>query len=473
MKATFRPSNRIISIEIGDGLIKIAEVGISKGKKQITRLISKKISDDPAEISLELKDIFQSLKPIPEEVQINIPRHFVTARYLKIPSVDDQEINKIMKIESMKHLPYTDEKVIYGHRIIEKTSDGYSKILLVIAQASVVNDFIDILNKAQIGGLKFLSLSSEALFSWYILATEGREREDVMVVNLDSGHIDINIIEKDKLVFTRGIACSARDPKIIDKITSEINISMNTYQKESSKTVSKIILTGQKKETEEYKIVLSKKSKVPIEILNDTQGMSISEDVEIPQDGVSFAELLGLLLKSEDMKINLLPEEAKEEVRFVLSKNNLITAIFLFLLFITVIFGIFIKKLHDKYVYLSGINIELKKIEPKVVAAKKVTKDMNIIQEVVAEKPLAIDIVSELYGITPNNISLSMVSFERKKTVTMRGSSQALGDVLKYVTVLENSPYFKGAKVKYANKRMAQNMEMVDFEIEVALSKSK
>ena len=83
--------------------------------------------------------------------------------------------------------------------------------MLVIAQAGIINNFINILNNAAVSGIKSLSLSSEALFLWYMLAKEGREDETVMVVNLDSDHIDMDVIEKDKLVFTRGITYSARD----------------------------------------------------------------------------------------------------------------------------------------------------------------------------------------------------------------------------------------------------------------------
>lgn len=378
-----------------------------------------------------------------------------------------------MKLESIKHLPYTDEKVIYGYRIAQKAPDGYSKVLLVIAQAEIVNNLISILNEAGVVGLRSLSLGSEALFSWYMLAMEGREKENAVVINLDRDHIDVDIIEKDRIVFTRGIACDTGDPKIIDKIASEIKISIGTYQKESSRPVDKVILTGRKGEGEELKLLLGKELKVPVEIIGQTENIPLGENAQIQDEDASFAEPFGLLLRPEDIMINLIPEETREEARFALSKANLITAVFLSLLLCAVIFGLFIKKLHDKYAYLSVINAELKKIEPGVAAAKKMTRDIKIIKEMMERKPLAVDVVSEVYTVTPGSVSLNMIDFESAKTLTVRGGASALSDMLKYVTALESSPYFEGVKVKYANKRMVENRETVDFEIDAMLSRLK
>ena len=88
-------------------------------------------------------------------------------------------------------------------------------------------------------------------------------------------------------------------------------------------------------------------------------------------------------------------------------------------------------------------------------------------------KPLAVDVFTEACGITPAGMSLSTLDFESGKSLTVRGTAPALGDVLRYVTILENSPYFEGVKVKYANKRMSENKEIADFEIDVILTTLK
>ena len=412
-----------------------------------------------------IKKIFLSLDFTPKKVLLNIPRHLVTARFLKIPSVDNREIDKIIKIESVKHLPYTDEKIVYGYRVVEKLEDGYSNVLLVIAQASVVNNFLDILNKASVSGVRLFSLSSEALYSWYILSREAGEKGNVMLVNLEPDRIDIDVIEGDNLVFTRGVAYSADDPERREKIIQQIKISISTYQKESSNSVSRIMLTGSKEEIAGCYPAFSESLKLPVDIIDQTKNVPMDENTGTPTGEASFAGLLGLSMGSGGIKINLLPEDAVENARIAGTKNALITAVLLTALLATLVFGVLIKKIHDKYVYLASINAELKKIEPNIAAVKKMMKDVGVTRRIMARKPLAVDVFTEACGITPAGMSLSALDFESGRSLTVRGAAPALGDVLRYVTILENSPYFEGVKVKYANKRMSENKETTDFEI--------
>ena len=441
-----------------------------KGKRLITGLIAKPLpAGDPIASAEEIKSIFQSLKSIPRKIQINIPRHLVTARFLDIPSVDDHEISKIINIESIKHLPYTDEKIIYGYRIIEKREDGYSRVLLVVAQGSTINNFVNILNSAGIFEIKSLSLSSEALFLWYLLIREAHGKENVMLVNIDSSHIDVDIIEEDRLVFTRGVSYGINSSMKVEGVVGQVNISMNTYQKESHKNVDRVILTGERSGAASCKEALTRELRIPVEVIGQARNVPLGEGIK-DEDDVSFAELLALSLKPDEIKINLIPEDLREKTRLANTKNNLIASILLLAVFAALVFGLLIKKLHDKRAYLVAIDAELQKMKPNVSLAKKMAKDISFTLSILARKPLAIDIVSEIYATAPGNISLSVLDFESGKSVAVRGSSPALSDVLKYVTILENSPYFESVKVKYANNRMAENRKVTDFEINALLT---
>lgn len=466
------PDKRAFSIEIGEDSFKIAQLAASKGARLITGLTAKSFtSQSPDTISEGIKSAFQSLGPAPENLRLNIPRHLITARFLMIPSVDDEEISKIMKLESIKHLPYSDDKVVYGYRIVEKTQDGYSKVLLAIAQAGSVNGYINILKKAGLVNLRSLSLSSESLFLWYIQAMEGREKFNTMVINLDRDHVDIDVVEKERLVFTRGILSDVKDPRSIESIVKEIKMSISSYQKESHNALEKIVLTGMKRLCENLKESIGKELKIPVDIIYQTENIPLEQNLKVEDEDFSFAEPFGLLMRPDDIKIDLIPDEAREEARFFLSKNNFITALVILSLSCALLFAVIVKKLYDKHLYLSALNAELKKIEKNVSGAKKMAKDIKAIQEMVDRKALAVDIVSEVYTMTPQGASLNIIDFESEKTLAIRGNAPSLNEVLKYVTSMEGSPYFESVKVKYANKRVIDNRETVDFEIDSVLSK--
>lgn len=420
-------------------------------------------------ISEGIKSLFESLNITQPKVRLNVHRHLVTVRFLKLPSTDEEEIAKIVKIESLKHIPYADENIIYGYKIIEKREDGYSNVLLAIAQANTINGFIEMLNEAHLE-TESISLGAEGLFLWYILTAEDREKEDAMLVNIDSGHIDIDVVREGKLVFTRGVIYDAKDVSATEKIVDQIKVSLAAYHKESPKGVDKIILTGTSDKAKECEGALKEISKTPVAIIDQMENLPISEDAHMELNDASFVELFGLSLTPEDIKINLMPEGLLEEDRVNRSKKNITVTLTLMLLTITIIFGLVMKKLHDKAVVLSYINRELSKIEPRVTKARKMMKDIDVIGKELERKPLAIDILREVYKATPPGISLNVLDFESNNTLTIRGTAPALSEIFKYVTALEGSPYLDNVKVKYATKRVVEDRELADFEINSRLS---
>ena len=146
----------MIAVELSEDFIKLAEVSSVTGKREITRL---------AKLPIASEDEF-ALTPR-RQVRLNMPRHLVTVRFLKFPSTDDNEIKKMVKIESLKHVPYADEDVVSGYRIIEKLTDGYSNILIAVAQAEAVRKEVDILKKAGMT-VESVALGAETLLLWYL-----------------------------------------------------------------------------------------------------------------------------------------------------------------------------------------------------------------------------------------------------------------------------------------------------------------
>ncbi len=386
-----------------------------------------------------------------------------------MPSTDDGEISKMVRIESLKHVPYADEDIVSGYRIVEKRADGYSNVLIAVAQAEAVRRQIDILHKAGLT-VESVSLGSEALLLWYFDSRKREEGVSVLLVNIDGGHIDIDVVAGDMLAFTRGVLYSAAKPISAENIIEQVNLSIAAYKKESDGSIDKVILSGIPGKADELKAVLADRMKIPVETIDQMENIPVRQGVSLETAEASFIELLGLALKYEGANINLLPETTKEEQRLELVKKNIMMSLIILVLIIMIAIGVILKKLHDKRAYISYIGSEIGKIEPQVKKAKLMAKEIDIVTSKIAERPLAIDLASEVFKITPSGITLAMMEYESNKTVTLRGTAPSLSDVFKYVTILGRSTYFRNVKVKYANKRISQSSEMADFEIICVIS---
>ncbi len=461
-------------VELGENFIKVAEVVLSKGKREIARLVKRPFRASEAgetDEALEVRNIFESLNIPHHPVRLNIPRHLVTVRFIKLPSTSEDEIRKMTRIESLKHVPYSDENVVSGYKIIERMPDGYSNVLIAVAQADTIQREADILKKAGLF-VESVSLGSETLLLWYLAAREAEEAGTILLVNIDAGHIDIDVVAGNKLIFTRGVLSSLVETIPVERIIEEINVSIAAYRKESGKLIDKVVLSGMPASVDELKTLLAAKVKIPIDVIDQMKGIARRQDAHLELAEASFVELLGLALRYDGADINLLPETAQEEQRLELVKKNIMTGLIVSVLIIVIGFGAILKKLHDKRAYISYIDSALSKIEPQVKTAKAMAREIDLVASKIAERPLAIDLVSEVFKITPSGITLTMMEYESYKTLTLRGTAPNLSDVFKYVTILGKAQYFKNVKVKYANKRTGQ-AGGADFEIICPVSKAK
>jgi len=351
-------------------------------------------------------------------------------------------------------------------------ADGYSNILLAIAQAAVVERQIKMLKSAQVQEVIGVSLGSEALLSWYRLAVQAAGG-DCLIANIDKDYADVLVAEDGNFKFTRGFLYDGSRPSAADDIVDELRISLVTYQKESGRKIGRVILTGSDFVMAPVQAAASKALNVPVEVIDQLKGGILADAADRGTEGASFAELLGASARPHDMKIDLMPESVRGADKMVSLQSSLAVSGILIGIIVLLVFAFVVKRLHDKNVVLSGIEGRLKTISSDVSKVKKMAEDIQIVNSEINKKPLAVDIVREVYRITPAAVLLSMLDFERQEGLAIRGSAPALNDVIAYVNALENSLYFEAVKVKYATKRMSAGKETVDFEISCSLTKQK
>jgi hypothetical protein len=317
-----------------------------------------------------------------------------------------------------------------------------------------------------------VTLSSEALYMWYRLVRPS-DASRTLVANIDDDHIDIDIIDNSRLVFTRGLICDDGSPASDAKLVSEIELSAATYRKESSRGLDRISLTGSPERAEKLKPLLSHQMKVPVDVMDQADGPGVKMPEEARRSGASFVELLGISLGPEPARVNLSSEESRDEERAALSRRSLAATLTLAVLVLALSCGVVAKKFMDKYACLNSIDSEMKKISTDLGRAKKMASDLALVKAEMERRPLAVDVLGEVCQSTPPGIALNMLDYDSGKALAIRGTAPALGDVFGYVTALEASRYFGGVKVKYANKRVVSGRELAEFEIGCLIKKDK
>ena len=458
----------VTAIDISDGFIKLVAISSDKSERSLYVLDSAELkTDKDKDIAKEIRSLISKNRLGKSQLYASFPRHLVTIRNVRLPTMYEEEIKNMADLQAIKYVPYSREEMVVDYKTIETTKDGYTDILLILAQKKSVDRYVEIFKYAGIPVEK-TALSSEGLLNWY-LKFQLDDRKPTALIDLDRLHTHIQIARNKKLLFSRSVSFDTVDPDSDRNILlREIRLSFDSFLKEQDEKVSRIILSGSEDYTSHLSSFLADSLSMSCERLKQLQDIK-TKDVpgkSLQQLKVaSYTYLLGIALEPERLTVNLLPRDIIERRKETTLKNELIKTAVLFLSVLAAAFGITEKKMNDKKLYLRKINTRLKAIEPEVRRLSKLKENIELIQNQLMFKGSSIDIIRELYSILPKDISLTLFEFENKNRILLRGTTKELSVVFDLLPILEKSPHFENVKINYATKRTFKKQEFADFEI--------
>lgn len=460
------------AIDISDGFVKVVAISANKGERSLYALDSVKLSTDKVkEIAKEIRSLISKNRLGKSHIYVSFPRHLVTIRNVRLPAANEEEVRNMAELQAIKYVPYSREEMVISHKIIETTKDGYTDILLILAQTKSVDRYTEIFRYAGIS-IEKIALSSEGLFNWYS-GLQLDDRQPIAIIDLDRRHTHIQIVKNKKIFFTRSVSFDTINPGS-DKtiLLREINLSFDSFLKEQNERVPRLILSGSENYSSQISAFLADSLSIPCERVEQLRNIKAkgTANKSLQQFKIaSYTYLLGIGSEPEKLTVNLLPREIIDKKRERVLKYELSKTTILFLAVLMIALGIIEKKMYDKRVYLKKIDGRLEEIGPEVKRLSRFKESIELIQNQLMFKGSSIDIIRELYTILPADVSLTLFEFEGKNRVLLRGTTVELSKVFSLLPILEKSPYFENVRINYATKRTFKQKEFADFEIICAL----
>lgn len=458
--------------QIMEGSIKVVKCLTNGGhKRELACLEYHKVPVDADDkvITDALKQALRKAGYANNPIILSLPRSQATCRYIKIPSNDPKEIDRIALLQAPRYFPYQADELVSGYQVISIDKEGYSDINLTIVHKDLIERYQRILR-----GLKpekiSVTLSSYGLLNLYSYIEPVRELAPVMLAAIDSTQVELAVVFNRKLLFSRAFKLDTLKPQWESLFIDEINKTKDAYLKESGHNPpAKIVILGEEAMAGEISGLLNKHASYIVKALAYRDSLNSSKDLwkDVSDYSGSFAGMIGLGIQDVEKSLNLAPYSVREKERKKSIRKDKVKA------FVSIAGIIFIlamgiaKNFDNKYKYLEELKIELNETRESAKGLEDMEARSTMLEERLIKRPSIQDVIYTLHKIVPDQVNLANFIYEEDGEVVLRGQAKELDSVFMLVSGLEKSEAFRdfSIKVRYAAKKVSQSGEIVDFEL--------
>ncbi len=472
----FNVSPGIVTLDLSGNNLKLSYIKIvPPNKKEVVTLANYALTGaSDADIATLINTALTALNVKPVRLFDVLPSQLLITKNIEVPSTNPQEIKEIISLQAGRHTPYSREEIIVDYIDIGTYKRNYTKVLLVMVARNVVKRHFEIASKA---GFPFerVFFAPEAVGKFILKNTKGDTAEyPTSIINVDETISDFFVMFKHKVIFVRALAMGAQQlasekEKYQVKFLEEVKKSLEAYQAENiEKPPQTVIITGATTEVPELEKMLGDSLQIPVKAVSYLKGMQIQETaalVAAQATRLSFLNGIASALHSEELKVDLVPEEIKLKKALEARGRDLVTTGILALLLLIILLFTMGAQIYFKNAYLKKIGHEFTVIHEEAVKLENDSAKISLIKNYLFSRGYSLEVLTELYTISPLDLALNDIRYDDQGKFSVKGTADSMSAVFSFVDSMEKSKYFKEVKTKYTTKRKEGKKDVTDFEI--------
>ena len=477
----FGADKKYLTISINEGVIKLAQ-GTSSGNVEKIARGSFTVNSGVDEAAKTLKTL---LVPFNRKAPVIcvVPASAATAKNIEVPSTDPEEIKSIINLQASRHTPYSREEVLISYINLGLNASNNTRILLVIVHRPGVKERIEILEKAGLNVDKVLFVP-EAQARFYAKALNlKKEAPPVGVIDFSLNATSFIVIAKGTLLFVRhipiGIKGILEGAEATAKLQDELMKSMDAFTQEAGKEAPNSYTVTTKHEAV-GNILAALKDTLGLEFQVSEFAHFIKGSGDVRKKLLSdfgddsFLDVIAPAASAGKCEINLMPEEmilkrSVDQQSKEASKSGVAAIIIMLLVGAIIMSNIYFK---DTY-----LNKNLREqFAPQKEQVQSLEEQMNkskLVRGYIKNRMVSLDIIDDLYTITPHTTYLNNIVVDEDGTVTIDGISDSTALVYTYLQSLQDSPKFKEAKLRSTSPKKDNGKDVATFEIQFKMANSK
>ncbi len=468
-------TERILALDIGASGLKMAEfVPLKSGGIELVKFGVASLGMDPqsegdrgAYIASAIREIMADRGIKPGPVLLSVSGQSVFSRFVKLPPVDTEKVDQIIRYEAQQNVPFPIEEVVWDYQLIGGAG-GEIDVMLAAVKAEIIEQVTDAIEQAGLDP-DLVDVAPMALYNAVRYNYSDLPR-CTLVVDIGARSTDLIFIEQGR-VFSRSIPVAGNaitqqimtefglsfadaeelkkahafvafggayeGPKseVVDKVSksvrsvmtrmhAEINRSINFYRsQQAGQPPSLILLTGGTSVIPYTDTFLKDKLKVDVDYLNPFLNVAVSEKIEADEIGRTanlMGQVVGLALRKVltcPIEINLMPPKVVEEKAFrkkqpwfVLAAIGLVFILAVWCAYFIKMTGLAQERLDKVQVIvndLSGVEVGLRDLETQVSDVRGKSEKLLLLGD---KRSSWLHVLDEIHACLPAGVWLTAVS---------------------------------------------------------------
>lgn len=189
----------------------------------------------PAQISYAINQLAQRLKAGKGKVRYAVSGQSVFTRFVKLPPLDDDNVEQLVTFEAQQHVPFPLEEVAWDYEILE--SSGEKEVVIVAIKAESLDELNESVTSTGLSTAE-VDVAPMALYNAF-RAAYPNVNEPVLLIDIGAKATDLLYIEG-KRFFTRSV--NRGGVSITSAISKEYGVPF--AEAESHKTHSGLVALG-------------------------------------------------------------------------------------------------------------------------------------------------------------------------------------------------------------------------------------
>ena len=357
-------ATRIISLNLGSQTIGLAEFQAQpQGGLVLQNYRLREVLIDPAsedirhpQISAALREMMAELQIRHEAVNYAVSAQSVFARFVKLPAVEEEKVERIIAFEAQQNVPFPIDEVVWDYQLIAGGGDEQVRVVLV----AIKTDLLDEINGAvEETGLRtaIVDVATMALYNAFrynyadlsgcsLLVDIGARTTNLLFIepqrifsrSIAVGGSSITAAiakefnesfaaaefrkKRDGFVGLGGAYAEPTDPELarvsklirstMTRLHAEVMRSISHYRaQQQGNTPERVFLCGETASAPYMREFFREKLQIPIEFFNPLRNVAVAHSAPVKELTLSahlLGELVGLALRSVSacpMELNL------------------------------------------------------------------------------------------------------------------------------------------------------------------------